>query len=49
MNADGTNLVKYTDGGDNPNNEGTSRGFLIGTDADPDLSPDNGHDNNLQH
>lgn len=41
MNANGTNLIKYTDGGDNPNNETDQRGFPIGTDADPDLSPDN--------
>ncbi len=41
MNADGNNLEKITDGGKNPDNEGPQRGYPIGIDADPDLSPDN--------
>lgn len=41
MDADGTNMKKITDGGPNPYNETPHRGYPIGTDADPDLSPDN--------
>ena len=41
MDADGTNPVKITDGGSDINNEGTLGQYPIGTDADPDLSPDN--------
>jgi Tol biopolymer transport system component len=41
MNADGTKLVRITDGGPNPNHEGNHGPYPIGTDADPDLSPDN--------
>jgi hypothetical protein len=41
MDSDGNNLEKITDGGKNPNNEGPQRGYPIGIDADPDLSPDN--------
>lgn len=41
MDADGTNMKKMTDGGPNPHNKNPHRGYPIGTDADPDLSPDN--------
>ncbi len=41
MDADGTNMKKMTDGGPNPHNEERQRDYPIGTDADPDLSPDN--------
>lgn len=41
MDADGTNVKKITDGGPNPNDENPHRRYPIGTDADPDLSPDN--------
>ena len=41
MDSDGSNLEKITEGGKNPNNEGPQRGYPIGIDADPDLSPDN--------
>jgi Tol biopolymer transport system component len=41
MSADGSRLTKLTAGGSNPRAEGPQRGFPIGTDADPDLSPDN--------
>jgi len=41
MDADGTNQVKITDGGLNPDNEEPHRQYPIGIDADPDLSPDN--------
>ena len=41
MEADGTNPEKITDGGPDANLEGTHGQYPIGTDADPDLSPDN--------
>ena len=41
MNADGSNLVSITAGGDNPTEEDPHRRYPIGTDADADLSPDN--------
>jgi len=41
MDSDGTNMEKITDGGSNPDNEGPQRGYPIGVDVDPDLSPDN--------
>lgn len=41
MDADGSNLERITNGGDNPNDEGSHGPYPIGTDADPDLSPDN--------
>ncbi len=41
MDADGTNQVKITDGGPNPDDEGPHGPYPIGIDADPDLSPDN--------
>lgn len=41
MNSDGTNLVKITDGGPNVNQEENHGPYPIGTDADPDLNPDN--------
>jgi len=41
MDADGTNQVKITDGGPNPDDEGPHGQYPIGIDADPDLSPDN--------
>jgi len=41
MDADGGNVEKITDGGDNPFKEKPHRRYPIGTDADPDLSPDN--------
>jgi len=41
MDADGSNVEQITSGGLNPYNEKRQRGYLIGTDADPDLSPDN--------
>lgn len=42
MDADGTNQEKITDGGPNPDNEDLHWAlYPIGTDADPDLSPDN--------
>ncbi len=41
MSADGSNPIKYTNGGDDPNNEGTHGAFPIGTDADADLNPAN--------
>jgi Tol biopolymer transport system component len=41
MDADGTSLVKITDGGPNPGNEEPHGPYPIGIDADPDLSPDN--------
>jgi Tol biopolymer transport system component len=40
MDADGTNLEKITDGGPDPGGEGSHASYPIGTDADPDLSPD---------
>jgi len=40
MDADGSNKVKITDGGPNPNNEEPHGPYPIGIDADPDLSPD---------
>jgi Tol biopolymer transport system component len=42
MNTDGTGAEKITDGGPDTNLEGTNGTYPIGTDADPDLSPDNG-------
>lgn len=41
MDADGTNQRKITDGGPNPDDEEPHGGYVIGIDADPDLSPDN--------
>ena len=41
INSDGTEAEKITDGGSNPNNENNHGPYPIGTDADPDLSPDN--------
>ena len=42
IDSDGTNAVKITDGGPNPDNEESLGHFPIGIDTDPDLSPDNG-------
>jgi len=41
IDADGTNAVKITDGGANPDGEENLGAFPISIDADPDLSPDN--------
>jgi Tol biopolymer transport system component len=41
MDADGTDQVKITDGGPNPDDEEPHGPYPIGIDADPDLSPDN--------
>jgi Tol biopolymer transport system component len=41
MDSDGTSLEKITDGGPDTDLEGTHGQYPIGTDADPDLSPDN--------
>jgi Tol biopolymer transport system component len=41
MDYSGSGAEKITDGGPNPGNEDNHRQFPIGTDADPDLSPDN--------
>ena len=41
MDADGTNQDKITSGGPDLNRESTHGQYPIGTDADPDLSPDN--------
>jgi hypothetical protein len=41
MDSNGSDAVKITDGGPDPNQEGTHGPYPIGTDADPDLSPDN--------
>jgi len=41
MDADGTNLEKITDGGPTSEEENHWGLYPIGTDADPDLSPDN--------
>ena len=41
MDSDGTNREKITDGGPNPGHEENHGPYPIGTDADPDLSPDN--------
>jgi len=41
MDANGSNQVRITDGGPNPNNEEPHGPYPIGIDADPDLSPDN--------
>jgi len=41
IDSDGTNAVKITDGGTNPDNEENLGFFPIGLDADPDLSPNN--------
>lgn len=41
MSSDGTGAEKITDGGPDTNLEGTHGQYPIGTDADPDLSPDN--------
>ncbi len=41
MDADGTNLEKITEGGENPSGEENHGPYPIGIDADPDLSPDN--------
>ena len=41
MDASGTDAEKITDGGPNPGNEDNHGQYPIGTDADPDLSPDN--------
>ena len=41
MDEDGTNQIKITEGGPNPNNEELHGHYPIGIDADPDLSPDN--------
>ncbi len=41
MDADGTNQIKITEGGPNPDNEEPLGHYPIGIDADPDLSPDN--------
>lgn len=42
MDSHGGNPVKITDGGPDTNLEGQHGQYPIGTDADPDLSPDNG-------
>lgn len=41
MDQDGTNQIKITNGGSNPDNEEPHGPYPIGIDADPDLSPDN--------
>lgn len=41
MNSDGTNQIKMTNGGSNPDNEEPHGPYPIGIDADPDLNPDN--------
>ena len=41
MDSTGTGAEKITDGGPNPGNEENHGPYPIGTDADPDLSPDN--------
>jgi hypothetical protein len=41
MDSDGANQERITDGGSNPSSEGNHGPYPIGTDADPDLSPDN--------
>jgi hypothetical protein len=41
MDSDGTDAEKITDGGPDMELEGTHGQYPIGTDADPDLSPDN--------
>jgi hypothetical protein len=41
MDADGTNQIKITEGGPNPDNEEPLGHYPIGIDADPDLSPNN--------
>ena len=41
MDSDGSDAEKITDGGPNPGNEDNHGQYPIGTDADPDLSPDN--------
>lgn len=41
MDAGGTGAEQITDGGPDPNAEGKHGAYPIGTDADPDLSPDN--------
>jgi len=41
MDSDGGNPRQITEGGPNPNNEVPTKQYPIGTDADPDLSPDN--------
>ena len=41
MDPDGTNQIKITNGGSNPDNEEPHGPYPIGIDADPDLSPDN--------
>ncbi|MBN2075028.1 MAG: PD40 domain-containing protein [Dehalococcoidales bacterium] len=41
MDADGAGAEKITDGGDDADLEDKHRPYPIGTDADPDLSPDN--------
>jgi Tol biopolymer transport system component len=41
MDADGSNMMKITDGGPNTDDEEPHGNYPIGIDADPDLSPDN--------
>jgi dipeptidyl aminopeptidase/acylaminoacyl peptidase len=41
MDADGSNKIKISDGGLNPDNEEPHGPYPIGIDADPDFSPDN--------
>jgi Tol biopolymer transport system component len=41
MDSDGSDAEKITDGGPNTGNEDNHGQYPIGTDADPDLSPDN--------
>jgi Tol biopolymer transport system component len=41
MNTDGSNNTQITEGGPDPENEASFGNYPIGTDADPDLSPDN--------
>lgn len=41
MDANGSNMERITEGGDNPDNEEPQGVFPIGLDADPHLSPDN--------
>ena len=41
MDSDGTDQIKITNGGSNPDNEEPHGPYPIGIDADPDLSPDN--------
>lgn len=41
MDPDGTNQIKITNGGSNPDNEEPHGPYPIGIDVDPDLSPDN--------